>query len=155
MENIEGCQLLDLTDEDLAFIITITKENMAPIIKDTWNLDWNKNFEEKYTKDLLSSGTVKTIYNRGKFIGYCWFSEKNDENEIFINSIQLGKNYQGKGIGTRVLKWIEYIAMNRNIRYLSLAVQEINLKAISFYLRFGFHEVSKENESILMRKKLF
>jgi len=155
MENIEGLQLLDITDEDLAPIIKITKENMAQIIKEVWELDWNKGFEERYMKCMLSSGVVKTAYNEDDFIGYCWFCERDDENEVFINSIQLRKDYQGRGLGLRILRWIEHNAVNRKVQYLSLAVQESNPKAIGIYLRFGFREVFRENGSILMRKKLF
>jgi len=154
MENIERCQLKEFTEEDIAFIVTITKENMAPLIKEAWGLDWDKSFEERYMKDLCSSGVVKTIYNGDKLVGYCWFSEQDYESEVFINSIQLEKDYQGKGIGVQVLKWIEQTTVNRNIQYLSLAVQETNLKAIGFYRQLGFHEVSRENGSILMRKRI-
>jgi ribosomal protein S18 acetylase RimI-like enzyme len=154
MENIDRCQLKEFTEEDIAFIVTITKENMAPLIKEAWGLDWDKSFEERYMKDLCSSGVVKTIYNGDKLVGYCWFSEQDNESEVFINSIQLEKNYQGKGIGVQVLKWIEQTTVNRNIQYLSLAVQETNLNAIGFYRQFGFREVSRENGSILMRKRI-
>lgn len=155
MEHIEQCQLMEFNEEDVAFIVTITKDNMAPMIKEAWGLDWDEGFEERYMKDLRSSGVVKTIYNGDKLVGYCWFSEQDNENEVFINSIQLGKDYQKKGIGVQVLKLIEHIALNRNMQYLSLAVQETNLKAIGVYRQFGFREVYKENGSILMRKKIF
>lgn len=138
MVNIEGLRLLDLTDEDLESIITITKENMAPIIKEDWGLDWNKDFEERYIKGMLSSGVVKTAYNEDELIGYCWFCERDDENDIFINSIQLRKDCQGRGLGFRILWWIEHNAVNSNTQYLSLAVQESNLKAVGIYLWFGF-----------------
>ncbi|HOO53125.1 MAG TPA: GNAT family N-acetyltransferase [Methanothrix sp.] len=145
----------EFNEGDIAFIARITKENMAPIIKEAWGLDWDKGFEERYVKDLRSSGAVKIIYKGDKLVGYCWFSERDKENEVFINSIQLEKDYQGKGTGVQVLKLIELIALNRNMQYLSLAVQETNLNAIGVYQRFGFREVSKENGSILMRKKIF
>ncbi|HNR58081.1 MAG TPA: GNAT family N-acetyltransferase [Methanothrix sp.] len=152
MKKIERCQLKDFNEGDIAFIVTITKENMAPLIKEAWGLDWDKSFEERYVKDLRYSGVVKKIYKGDKLVGYCWFSEHDKDNEVFINSIQLGKDYQGKGTGVQVLKLIEHIALNRNMKYLSLAVQETNLNAIGVYQRFGFCEVSRGNGSILMRK---
>jgi ribosomal protein S18 acetylase RimI-like enzyme len=155
MKIIERCQLTEFSERDIAFIVTITKENMSPLIKEAWGLDWDKDFEERYMEELRSSGVVKTIYKRDKLVGYCWFCERDNENEVFINSIQLGKEYQGKGIGVQVLKLIEHIAVNRNIQYLSLAVQETNLDAIGVYQRFGFREMFRENGSILMRKKIF
>lgn len=155
MENIERCQLREFNERDIAFIVTITKENMAPLIKEAWGIDWNESFEERYMKDLRSSGVVKIIYKGDEVVGYCWFSEYDKDNEMFINSIQLGKDYQGKGTGVQVLKLIEQIALDHNMQYLSLAVQETNLNAIGVYRRFGFREISRENGSIRMRKKIF
>ena len=74
MEYIEGVRLRDLTEGDLEFIIAVTKENMAPLIKDAWGLDWGRDFEERYTKELLSSGVVKVVYSSNELIGYFWFS---------------------------------------------------------------------------------
>lgn len=155
MKSFEDFQLLDLADGDLEFIIAITKENMAPIIKDTWGLDWDKGFEERYLKGMLSSGVVKAVYCGDEPIGYCWFSERDDKNEVFINSIQLRRDYQRKGAGLRVLKWIENYARNRKIRYLGLVVQETNPRAAKIYQQYGFQEVLREGGSIGMQKELF
>ena len=76
------------------------------------------------------------------------------ENDIFINSMQLKKEYQGKGIGTQILNWIERCALNYNRQYLSLFVQKNNHKAIDFYHKFGFHDIFIEDGSICLRKKL-
>jgi len=154
MEYIESVRLRDLTEGDLEFIIAVTKENMAPLIKDAWGLDWGRDFEERYTKELLSSGVVKVVYSSNELIGYFWFSEQADKSQVFINSIQLRKNYQKKGLGLCILKWIEQNAMNHKIQYLCLAVQEINPRAVKIYQRFGFREVLRENGSIKMRKEL-
>lgn len=155
MRSIEDIQLLDLVDGDLKFLIAITKENMASIIKDAWGLDWDKGFEERYMKDMLSSGVVKAVYCGDEPIGYCWFSERADGSEVFINSIQLRRDYQRKGAGLRVLKWIEHYARNRKIQYLTLAVQETNPRAAKIYQQYGFQEVLREGESIGMQKELF
>ena len=155
MKIIKDVQLLDLADGDLKFIITITKENMAPIIKDAWGVDWDKGFEERYMKGMLASGVVKVAYCGDEPIGYCWFSERADRNRVFINSIQLRRDYQGKGVGLRVLTWIEHYARIRKIQYLSLVVQETNPRAAKIYQQYGFREVLREDGSIEMQKELF
>gem|GEM_PF-3230338 len=131
----------------------VTKENMAPIIKIALGLRWDKNFEKKYLNKLLSAGVVKTIYDDNKFMGYLWFDEREEKNDIFINSMQLKKEYQGKGIGTQILKWLESFALKRNKQYLSLLVQVNNHRAINIYKRFGFYEITREQGSIYMVKK--
>lgn len=155
MNGFEDFQLLDLADGDLEFIIAITKENMASIIKDAWGFDWDKGFEEKYTKDMLSIGVVKAVYSGDEAIGYCWFSERADRSEVFIYSIQLRRDYQRNGVGLSILKWIEHYARNRKIQYLSLTVQETNPRAVKIYQQYGFQEVLEENGSIRMQKELF
>ena len=82
------------------------------------------------------------------------FSEQADKSQVFINSIQLRKNYQKKGLGLCILKWIEQNAVNRKIQYLCLAVQETNPRASKFYRKLGFREVLRENGSIKMHKEL-
>lgn len=147
-------KLIDLAENDILNIIQLTKKNMVPIIKIAWGLEWDINFEKKYLEKLLSIGIVKTVYGGNKFVGYFWFTEREEENDIFIYSMQLKKEYQNKGIGTQILNWIESFALNHNRQYLSLFVQINNQKAIDLYLRFGFHEIFGEQISIYMRKKL-
>ncbi len=117
-------------------------------------LEWDKGFEERYTKEMLSSGVVKVVYISDELIGYLWFSEHADKSQVFINSIQLRKDYQRKGLELYILKWIEHNAMNRKIQYLCLAVQETNLRAAKIYQQYGFREVLRENGSIRMHKEL-
>lgn len=147
-------RLSDLAEGDVSGIVSITKENMAQVIRVTWGLKWNANFEGKYLDKLTSTGTVKSIYDGNKLAGYFWFEERKEKNDIFINSMQLREEYQGKEIGTQVLKWLEVFALNRKRQYLSLTVQVINQRAINLYHRLGFSEVYKGRGSIYMRKKL-
>lgn len=147
-------KLSDLAEGDIPGIVSITKENMAQVIKVTWGLEWSSSFEEKYLDKLISTGAVKSIYDDNKLAGYLWFEERKEKNDIFINSMQLKKEYQGKGIGTQVLKWLEVFALNRKRKYLSLTVQVINKRAINLYHRLGFSEVYKGRGSIYMSKKL-
>lgn len=154
MENIKGIRLLDLDDGNLGFIIEITKENMTSQIKRCWGLDWDKDFEERYKKEMRSSGVVKVVYSSDEPIGYFWFCEQADKSQMFINSIQIREDYQEKGLGLCILRWIENNAINRKIQYLCLAVQETNQRAINIYHKYGFREVSKENQSIRLQKEL-
>jgi|GEM_PF-4386633 len=89
-------KLSDLAEGDVSEIALITKENMAHVIKVTWGLEWSASFEEKYLDKLVSTGAVKSIYDDNKLAGYIWFEERKEKNDIFINSMQLKKEYQGK-----------------------------------------------------------
>ncbi|MCX9010233.1 MAG: GNAT family N-acetyltransferase [Candidatus Methanoperedens sp.] len=150
----ERLKLSDMTEGDVSGIISMTKENMAHVIKATWGLEWSANFEKKYLDMLVSTGAVKSIYDDNKLAGYLWFEERKGKNDIFINSMQLKKEYQGRGIGTQILKWLEVFALDRKRQYLSLSVQVNNQRAVTFYQGFGFGEVYRGQGSIYMSKKI-
>lgn len=118
MEKFIRYKLFDLNEKDILKIIKVPKKNMALIIKIAWGLEWDINFEKEYIDKLLAIGVVKTIYYDDTFVGYFWFEEKEENDEIFINSMQLKKEFQSKGIGTQILKWLEGFAWDRNRQYL-------------------------------------
>ncbi len=57
-----------------------------------------------------------------------------------IHEIAVRKNFQGKGIGSKLLKTgIDYLK-KKGLRYVELYVGEKNIRAINFYKKFGFKE---------------
>ncbi|MFQ6072002.1 MAG: GNAT family N-acetyltransferase [Methanosarcinales archaeon] len=150
----EKFRLYELTEKEVPKILKTTKENMTPIIKRAWGIEWKRDFENRFLNRLLSKGIVKIIYKGNKFIGYFWFTEREDENDIYIISMQLKKEYQGKGIGNKILEYLEEFALNCNRKYMTLCVQVTNKKAIKLYQKFGFKEFFREKGNIYMQKKL-
>ncbi|OPY48946.1 MAG: ribosomal-protein-alanine N-acetyltransferase [Methanosaeta sp. PtaU1.Bin060] len=151
----ERCRFRDMTNSDIIDIIAITKENMSEIIRYTWGALRDQNYEECFIKNLISVGTVKTIYSNSFIIGYFWFNEINNEERLFINSIRIKFDYQRRGIGTQAMKRLEHEALAHGIRHLRLSVQVINLKAIEFYRSSGFQEVFQEGGATHMHKEIF
>ncbi|GAA3768091.1 GNAT family N-acetyltransferase [Flavobacterium ginsengiterrae] len=71
--------------------------------------------------------------------------------EYYIDSLGVNPNYQGKGIGSKILKFLidEYVLKNKET--LGLLVEEENPLAKNLYLKIGFKVVG---EKTLVGKKL-
>ncbi|MBE8724314.1 GNAT family N-acetyltransferase [Flavobacterium hungaricum] len=73
------------------------------------------------------------------------------DGEYYIDSLGVNPNYQGKGIGSKILQFLieEYVAKNNET--LGLLVEEENPLAKNLYLKLGFKVVG---EKTLVGKKL-
>ncbi|KAI93706.1 hypothetical protein T281_15100 [Rhodomicrobium udaipurense JA643] len=70
--------------------------------------------------------------------------------------------FQGRGLGHRLLQWIEDEAHKGGARQLWLCVSTFNTRAEALYRRFGFEQAGlldklaiDESDEIFMRKRLF
>lgn len=79
------------------------------------------------------------------------FNHSPDVNEAYISYIGVSNQFQGKGIGKYILRWImEYINKNSNIDYISLYVAQNNTGAKKLYEHLGF-TVDKYEKSLITR----
>ncbi|MFD1605607.1 GNAT family N-acetyltransferase [Flavobacterium artemisiae] len=73
------------------------------------------------------------------------------EGESYIDSLGVNPNYQGKGIGSKILKFLIEEYVHKNKQTLGLLVEEDNPLAKNLYLKIGFEIVG---EKTLVGKKL-
>lgn len=71
-----------------------------------------------------------------EIIGYISFSINNDYLEVL--NIAVNKNYQRKGIGSALLKRVDQVKNEKNIKSIILEVGITNTQAINFYTKNGF-----------------
>ncbi|MCP2025515.1 ribosomal protein S18 acetylase RimI-like enzyme [Flavobacterium sp. HSC-32F16] len=71
--------------------------------------------------------------------------------EFYIDSLGVNPNYQGKGIGSKILRFLIAEYVHKNKQTLGLLVEEENPLAKSLYLKLGFKVVG---EKTLVGKKL-
>jgi len=67
-------------------------------------------------------------------------TKKNDQS---INALYIHNDYQGQGIGTKLMDTAFAQERLKNLKRAFLDVWEKNEKAVSFYLNYGFKEVGK------------
>ncbi|QSW89369.1 GNAT family N-acetyltransferase [Flavobacterium endoglycinae] len=71
--------------------------------------------------------------------------------EFYIDSLGVNPNYQGKGIGSKILRFLIDEFVHKNNHVLGLLVEEDNPLAKNLYLKIGFKVVG---EKTLVGKKL-
>jgi len=71
--------------------------------------------------------------------------------EIYIGGIQILPEYQGLGIGTKILENITKEAKIEN-KTIKLEVHKVNIRAIKFYKKLGFVVTSETEIQFIMQK---
>ena len=81
-----------------------------------------------------------TIMKEDKIAGFAELSVCDEKDKIgLISRFILGKQYQGKGIGSEALKYmIDYVLLEIKMDKVSLLVFEDNISAIKCYEKAGF-----------------
>ena len=97
------------------------------------SVGWNR-MESKYSNPLMTSYYHIAVYEGDKLVGYI-DSVSNGVTDAYIQDLMVHPDYQGKGLGTKLMnKMITYLKENRI--YIISVVFEESLKP--FYARFGF-----------------
>ena len=128
------------SEADRAFAFDVKKQALGPYIKQVWGWDEEIQvvfFEKEFNPSLLeiityenqNIGTIEVLFN----------SER-----ILINKFYILPDFQGHGIGSKILKDEIANARKRGL-CLRLGVLRIN-PAVRFYERHGFTKV-EENET--------
>lgn len=95
--------------------------------------------------DLLNNeslGAIWIVQHQKEAIGYIvltfGYSLELAGRDAFIDELYVRKNYQGQGIGTKTIEFVEEICRSRGVHALHLEVDRKNTKAQRFYDRVGF-----------------
>ncbi len=139
-----------------------THSNMKAYLEQAYNI--NKLREELSN----SNSTFYFLYTNEKLSGYLKLNEYKAQTDIYdpqcleIERIYVTKEFQGKGLGSFLIKKAIDIANIRKKSYVWLGVWERNHKAILFYKKKGFYVIGKhsffmgeeEQTDFIMRKDL-
>ncbi|MFC1925860.1 GNAT family N-acetyltransferase [Chloroflexota bacterium] len=134
----------------------VTAENLAEIIH-LAELVWWDHFpgiisdeqieymlSKGYTEDKiireLESGTVcwVTLLDGSELVGFASYGPVDNGEEMQLHKLYVHPGFQWTGYGTAVLHYIQKKAAENGYKYLVLAVNKNNEKAISAYLKNGF-----------------
>jgi len=110
---------------------------------------------EKYSKKLSQNSTIIFFRKKEKIIGFIAFYDNNRTlGYAFISLICVLKEYQGKGIGERLMnKCISYVK-NKNFKSIKLEVDNKNINGLSFYSKLGFNVEEIKQQSLILKRKL-
>jgi ribosomal protein S18 acetylase RimI-like enzyme len=82
-------------------------------------------------------------YTRSRFTSDYNFEDETHAGEYYIDSLGVNPNYQGQGIGTRLLQFLIDEYVNKRAQTLGLLVDEANPNAKRLYLKLGFTSAGK------------
>lgn len=136
--------------KDLPQVISMSRENMASIIFASWGVEYRD--EDLLHMLLEPTAFTEVLESDGRIIAYYSVDERNDN--LFINSIQVLREYQKKGLGKEMLGRIETLAKENRMRGIELWVQITNRSAMEFYRHMGYRMVSRQGNNYLMRRPL-
>ncbi|MGD1151565.1 MAG: N-acetyltransferase [Syntrophales bacterium] len=106
--------------------------------------------------DLLKVAEI----NDGNIVGYVLGALKPNALEAWVLSLAVDKKYRRQKIGWRLTSDLLSIFQDRKIKRVLLTVEPDNCNAINLYKKFGFVEVSRDNNyfgfdeaRVVMQKK--
>lgn len=108
---------------------------------------------ETYAKKIADNAILFEAWSDQKLIGMAAMY-LNEKRHGYITNVSVYYEYGGKGIAKQIfVNLMEYINEN-NISEIKLEVSVINLAAINLYKNFGFKDIEKKNNQIIMLKKI-
>jgi len=117
-------------------------EEIKDILKEEFDEFWTDNVLEKELENPLSD-YIAAIEN-GKVVGYAGIWQPIDE--AHITNIVTKKDKRGNHIGARMLEEIINLAKNKNLKSVTLEVNEHNEIAIRLYKKYNFVELGKRSK---------
>lgn len=147
--------------EDCVVYEKVTSHNEIESVMINCSSDFfDQSINKPETIKLLASkfaeyGTFISARKEDKIAGFVAFYA-NDKIKCcgFLSMIIISHQFQGCGIGSGLLKLCTEQCMNSGMTALRLEVNEKNERAILFYKKNGFKEISKKDSSLFLEKNL-
>ena len=125
---MEDIQFLEITQSDFEAIYSIEKK--------AYPIPWS----EKIMSSIVEGDEYKikiTYYDR--VIAYVFMMTVLDEATIL--NITVDPDYQGQGLGRKLLQYVKKDMIEKNIVSIFLEVRSSNVAALSLYESEGFNEI--------------
>ncbi|MFA5070814.1 MAG: GNAT family N-acetyltransferase [Candidatus Pacearchaeota archaeon] len=107
----------------------------------------NSMLQKKYFMKKIKEGTLLILEDKKNYIGHISFGVYKSPpfgHGIFLEEFAIKKEFQGKGLGSYLLKEIEKYCKNKRIDIIYLGTEDSNKnKAINFYKKQGYQVVGR------------
>lgn len=137
------------TDDDKDKIFELNKE-LIEKYETNLNLDFQKVFAWVKRKIENNIKSYQCIYPDGVKAGYYFLHT--DGEKLELDDLYIFQEFQGKGIGTKVLEYADTVAKEKN-KDIFLYVFIKNQGAVNLYLRNGYKVVENINDSRYIMEK--
>lgn len=133
-----GVTLRAATVDDACFLYRLHAESLGPYVDEVWG--WNDDEQRAYLSRSFLPDRVRVIVADGVDVGRL---DVVDDDDVFLLLIELLRHYQGRGIGSLLIRDLIRRAHAAEKR-LRLNVLEVNVDAYRLYRRLGFTELGRE-----------
>lgn len=134
------------TQNDYNFLYQLHVATIRDAVEATWG--WDEEFQRRYFEEHWDPGPRRIIVVQGQDVGMVQVETYQDE--IFLALIEVAPQWQGKGIGSAVIRDVQARAREAGLP-LTLHVLKANPKAKRLYERLGFVVVEEREERFVMR----
>jgi ribosomal protein S18 acetylase RimI-like enzyme len=131
---------------DGQFIRELTKEDFYDCLSKT--IGWN---EKRHQEEPKFPERYLILFNENDRVGF--LSLREQPNCLYLETLQLIQQYQGHGIGTALMMFIEQVATRKAKNKIQLRVFKNN-PAQALYHRIGFEIIEDQDWCFLMGKDL-
>lgn len=134
-DDAKGIYVLYNTVMGYEYPVTKIKNRIDDILND------NNNYVFIYEIDSEVTGIIETV------IKY----STHEDPFLTINTLAVSNNYQGQGIGSKLLNYVEDFALSKNLASIWLGSQIKRNRAHDFYLNHGYTIIKQHK---IFNKKL-
>ncbi len=153
--NIQSLTEID-TKAIIMFLKNLYKENLDTLFKrfSSPTLKEEKKFIERIYN---SNGVILGAKYKNNIIGI--LTAARYQNFQLAHSIYIGisvlKNYRNMGVGTKLMKQLEYWARDNQVKRIELEVFSNNSNAIRFYKRLGYETEGIKKDAVKIHDKFY
>jgi GNAT superfamily N-acetyltransferase len=135
-------------DADADFARSVHHEAYRDVVVRQFGV-WDEAAQDEFFKNDWVSAAYEIILCDGIPCGYMCVEDRSKD--IHVREIVISPQFQGKGIGSRLLRWVMDRAKIRQMP-VRLGTQHAN-RAVALYRRLGFREFERTGTHILMEWK--
>jgi len=132
--------------EDFDFLYDLRRATMKDYVVQTWG-KWDEEWQRSHFREHFNPAVCRIITFQGQDVGVLSLVER--EGEVFLGNIEVSPDYQGKGIGTFVIRSVLKEA-HRKGKPVALQVLKVN-PARRLYERLGFSVAGETATHYLMK----
>ncbi|GAB3656332.1 GNAT family N-acetyltransferase [Glycomyces tarimensis] len=130
------------TSADGDYCFELHKAAMGAYVTAIWG--WDEELQRDYHARAFTPGRWQIITVDGMNAGM--LAVEHRDTEIYLGRISIHPDYQGRGIGSRLIADLMRQAREQG-RDLVLDVLVVNQRAQALYRRLGLHEVARHGEN--------
>lgn len=138
-------EIRQLNCESVASILIATDKEFAPPLSQIVDI-------QQYAAKLAKYAKWATCFIDDEFVGGVAFYENQRENQLYVSYVCVLPHCRKQGIGKSLFDFI--VRHTNGFNSIALEVNKKNIKAYSFYIKYGFSVAEDRDDKFLMAKRL-